>query len=499
LSAGHRPNSLSALEFLGRSLLVVVVAFALVLGGCASRVRRPARVPVADANRVLVYELTFDEPTGDVLGRATLPPGTNPTLVVADDLVPFVADVRLQGDKAGQGDRAGVTQIDNGFRVPACAKGCVVSYRVRLGQASRRIRDLDTAARLGSVLEAPPSSFLLVPQEGPADATVRFSVVGSPGTSFVTGVRPSPVVAGAYDLRYEDAYNAPYSAFGRMRTLPLRVGATEIQIALAGSFESLADEELKAWVSVCVTSVAQYFGAFPAPRVLALLVAESGQGVNFGKSLSGGGSSVVVFVGRESKPADLALDWVMPHELIHIGFPSQPRNRGWVGEGIATYVEPLARARAGLLSEADVWRGFAQSMFHGLPGDSDQGIDRTRTWGRTYWGGALFFLMADLEIRKRTQGKKSLRDALAGIVARGGTNDVRWDLEDTFDIGDAATGVPVLREQLSAWSETPVQVDLPALYQSLGVSWDGQQLRLSDDAPLSALRRSLTDPAKSSP
>jgi hypothetical protein len=204
---------------------------------------------------------------------------------------------------------------------------------------------------------------------------------------------------------------------------------------------------------------------------------------------------VVVFVGRDSKPADLAADWVMTHELIHIGFPSQPRNRGWAGEGIATYVEPLVRARAGLISEADVWRGFAPSMFHGLPGASDQGIDRTRTWGRTYWGGALFFWLADLEIRKRTQGQKSLRDALAGIVARGGTNDVRWDLEDTFDIGDAATGVPVLRQMLSAWSDQAVPVDLPALYQSLGIRWDGKEVTLTDDAPLSALRRALVAPA----
>jgi hypothetical protein len=466
-----------------------LLVLALVSGACASPPRHPARVPVADANRVLRYELSFDERSGDVLGRATLPAGTNPMLVVADDLLPFVADVRLQGSSVP------IAQTDGGFREPRCAKGCVVDYRVRLGQASRHIRDLDTAARLGNVLEAPPSSFLLVPQEGPADATVRFSVTGSPGTTFVTGVRPSRAVPGAYDLRYEDAYNAPYSAFGRMRVLPLRVGTTEVQLALDGSFASLSDDELTSWVRTCVTSVAGYFGAFPAERVLALLVAESGEGVNFGKSLSGGGSSVVVFVGRDSKPADLAADWVMTHELIHIGFPSQPRNRGWAGEGIATYVEPLVRARAGLISEADVWRGFAPSMFHGLPGASDQGIDRTRTWGRTYWGGALFFWLADLEIRKRTQGQKSLRDALAGIVARGGTNDVRWDLEDTFDIGDAATGVPVLRQMLSAWSDQAVPVDLPALYQSLGIRWDGKEVTLTDDAPLSALRRALVAPA----
>jgi hypothetical protein len=70
-----------------------LLVLALVSGACASPPRHPARVPVADANRVLRYELSFDERSGDVLGRATLPAGTNPMLVVADDLLPFVADV----------------------------------------------------------------------------------------------------------------------------------------------------------------------------------------------------------------------------------------------------------------------------------------------------------------------------------------------------------------------------------------------------------------------
>jgi hypothetical protein len=48
---------------------------------------------------------------------------------------------------------------------------------------------------------------------------------------------------------------------------------------------------------------------------------------------------------------------------------------------------------------------------------------------------------------------------------------------------------------LSAWSDQAVPVDLPALYQSLGIRWDGKEVTLTDDAPLSALRRALVAPA----
>ena len=42
-------------------------------------------------------------------------------------------------------------------------------------------------------------------------------------------------------------------------------------------------------------------------------------------------------------------------------------------------------------------------MPKGLPQAGDQGLDNTGTWGREYWGGAMFCLLADIEIRKATK------------------------------------------------------------------------------------------------
>ena len=39
------------------------------------------------------------------------------------------------------------------------------------------------------------------------------------------------------------------------------------------------------------------------------------------------------------------------------------------------------------------------------------GLDNTHTWGRTYWGGAMFCLLADVEIRRRTHNRRGLQDA----------------------------------------------------------------------------------------
>ncbi len=94
----------------------------------------------------------------------------------------------------------------------------------------------------------------------------------------------------------------------------------------------------------------------------------------------------------------------------------------WIEEGISTYVEPVARARAGRMTLNDVWRTFVRDMPNGEPESGDQGLDNTHTWGRTYWGGALFCLMADVRIRERTRNRKGLEDALRGINTAAATS-----------------------------------------------------------------------------
>ncbi|MBW4039715.1 MAG: hypothetical protein HIU91_12770 [Acidobacteria bacterium] len=106
-----------------------------------------------------------------------------------------------------------------------------------------------------------------------------------------------------------------------------------------------------------------------------------------------------------------------------MALPSRPDSQHWLEEGIATYVEPVARVQARELTPQRVWGDMIEGMVHGEPEAGDLGLDRTHTWGRIYWGGALFCLIADVEIHKNTDNKLGLQDALRGIVNAGGTID----------------------------------------------------------------------------
>ncbi|HLA74721.1 MAG TPA: hypothetical protein VJM76_02260 [Gammaproteobacteria bacterium] len=48
-------------------------------------------------------------------------------------------------------------------------------------------------------------------------------------------------------------------------------------------------------------------------------------------------------------------------------------------------------------------------------------------------------LLADIEIRRRTENKYSLQDALRAILSSGGNIKAAWPLARALKIGDAAT------------------------------------------------------------
>jgi len=127
-----------------------------------------------------------------------------------------------------------------------------------------------------------------------------------------------------------------------------------------------------------------------------------------------------------------------------------------------------------------------------LPQSGDQGLDHTHTWGRTYWGGALFCLLADVEIRRQTQNEKGLQDALRGILNAGGDMREDWELEKALDVGDHATGTDVLRKLYERMRNSPTETDLAALWKQLGIREENETVQFQDDAPLAAIRRSIT-------
>jgi hypothetical protein len=91
------------------------------------------------------------------------------------------------------------------------------------------------------------------------------------------------------------------------------------------------------------------------PRLVIRVAPSEGRGVRGGRTFPTEGGLILIRVGDETTRGDLAADWMMTHEIVHLSFPSLEDRHHWIEEGIATYVEPTARIQAGHLESATMW------------------------------------------------------------------------------------------------------------------------------------------------
>jgi hypothetical protein len=285
----------------------------------------------------------------------------------------------------------------------------------------------------------------------------------------------------------------PYTEFDRLPATRLEVSGAEMTVAFAPGSLDLPRAQVLDWVLTAARTVTAYYGRFPVASARILIVPRAGRGVGAGKAWAYRGAALRVAIGEQSAAADLARDWVLVHEMVHLAFPAVPERHHWVEEGLASYVESIARAQAGQLSPETVWAELAAGLPKGLPQPGDRGLDHTPTWGRTYWGGALFCLLADVEIRRRGANRFGLQHALRAILAAGNM-ETSSPLDALLEIGDRAVGVPVLAELYAAMKDQPAPVDLDALWRRLGVRPEGRGVRLDETAPEAAIRRAITAP-----
>ena len=265
------------------------------------------------------------------------------------------------------------------------------------------------------------------------------------------------------------------------------MGRAALELQFAPSFDARFRIDARAWVQRSAAAVVAYLGRFPVTRAELLMVPEDGGGVRGGTTYGEPALLMRLRVGRTTTNAQFLGDWILVHEMIHLAVPRVPRSQNWLHEGIATYVESVARGRAGLVAPTTVWREWMHAMPQGLPGPGDAGMDHTPTWGRTYWGGAIFCLRADVEMLRRSAGRAGLQQALQGVLAAGGNYGVPWSVDRILATADKAVGDTVLTELYQRIKDVPAPPDLDALWRDLGVGSNG----FDEAAPLAAVRRAI--------
>jgi len=278
------------------------------------------------------------------------------------------------------------------------------------------------------------------------------------------------------------------NALGQPR---LDVDGVAVRVELDESQFSGGRQPLQHWIERSLRIVSAYYGGFPTQSLRIQVVPESGAGVHGGKTWGYGGGLIRVQVGRDVTEAQLDDDWVLVHEMTHLALPDVGDAQSWFSEGLAVYVEGIAREQAGNRSQQDIFMEQMRQMPRGLPQPGDHGLDHTHTWARTYWGGAMFCFLADVEIHRRTGNRLGLQDAMRAVARASGGLRSDWPISRVFATGDAATGTHVLEDLYTQMKDKPVSPDLQDLWSKLGVVSRGGTVTLDDHAPLADVRRAI--------
>ena len=279
-------------------------------------------------------------------------------------------------------------------------------------------------------------------------------------------------------------------------TQTLQCGAARLQIDFAHGDFLCGRAAIVARIADAAAAVATYYGAFPVNRVRVIVTPAPGrsgvlQGTTWG-AVDGFQALLRLRIGEGTTAPALREDWIITHELVHTALANLPDDQHWLEEGIASYVEPIARVQAGQIHAETIWAQMVEGMTNGEPATGDKGLDHTHSWGRNYWGGALFCLVADVALLRASNNRRGLQTGLRAIVNAGGTLDKDWPLPKLLAVADQATETRVLSEMYATWSDAPITVDLPALWKQLGVSATSGTVTLDDAAPLAATRKAIT-------
>lgn len=269
---------------------------------------------------------------------------------------------------------------------------------------------------------------------------------------------------------------------------------TRIHCEIPKSTFAVSNAVIANWVESNACAIRTFYGKYPVRELLLILrPVEGSSEISYGNAFPGktlqAAPRITIYVGTEATSEEFRTSWVLCHEMTHLTFPSLEREHHWLEEGIATYVEPIARAMTGLISIESVWYDLMKNAPRSV--SNDYGLDGAEDFGRVYWGGALFCLLSDLEIRRATANKHSFQDALRAIMQRQGTINIDRDINAVLRCGDSAVGAKVLVKLYAQMGKAPYNPNLENLWQDLGIERAGETVRFRDDAPLAAVRRSV--------
>lgn len=287
-----------------------------------------------------------------------------------------------------------------------------------------------------------------------------------------------------------------------IRHLRLQDGR-RLEILISSQFKPAVREELLEWVDYIATALRQVYGHWPMRHWQISISPTSASSIDpipWAQVRRENTVRVEFFTAASATAEELRRNWTGYHELAHLLIPYQGWGDSWFSEGLASYYQNILQARAGLITEQEMWqqlyqgfqRGLAETAFDGQP--LHRVSDRLRADGgfmRVYWSGAWYFLAADTRLRLESGGRLSLDTALQQLNQC--CAEDRLSVSQLVALLDDLNRVALFR---NLYDEVAVSTAVPpfaAIFASLGIDIVDGQVRLQETGPGARLRKAIAN------
>lgn len=189
-------------------------------------------------------------------------------------------------------------------------------------------------------------------------------------------------------------------------------------------FSGQEKKRLKTWITRTVAAVETLVAPYPFDvHIHFYRMSGRGEPVPWANTRRGRIQGVNFHVDPSYSLPSFLDDWTAPHELSHLLIPSVGDRYSWFAEGFASYMQYQVMMELGVLSRKQVadkyqrhiTQAYENYRFHRLPFDRAAAeLRRRRAYSTLYWGGAVYFLQADFQLR---QQDSSLTELLVDYVA----------------------------------------------------------------------------------
>lgn len=279
----------------------------------------------------------------------------------------------------------------------------------------------------------------------------------------------------------------------------ITIGKQKISISYPETFSPPERQLTHRWIQTVTEALLTVYGELPKDSFnITIERSTRGSGpVPWGQVKRHSPTEVLLVINPEYGYDGLLADWTAFHELSHLLIPYQGYDDVWLSEGLATYYQNLIQARSGRFDEKEMWRRILAGFERGqrqtqwdqlsLTQVSNQ-MRQTRQFMRIHWSGVLYWMTADVELRKSKQ--TSLDQALKQLKAccmeeELSAREIAYRL-------DTLTGMRLFVPLFKQFSESHHMPAYIALMDQLGVQLQSGNIRFDERAPLAAIRKQLT-------